>query len=127
MVGVAVTGTSTAVDTAAMDIHEAPEDRARLFNLDIKALPYTLYLRTPHWQETRSRALDRANHACEMCHKTDDLEVHHWTYARVAFERREDLAVLCRSCHSLVHKALRERDEQLRARDPQGNDADTPF
>lgn len=76
---------------------------------------YDNYLASDHWQRTRIQRLLRANINKEwnliQCDRTECglfvplmvLDVHHLTYARVGSERMEDLQVLCRSCHGVVH------------------------
>lgn len=74
---------------------EDPEDLCRL--------PYLDYLKTSHWQIVRERALADAQHQCFYCGATDQLDVHHLTYARRGCEFDEDLMVLCRKCHDAAH------------------------
>jgi len=65
---------------------------------------YQSYLQSRHWKETRYDAKARAGRRCERCGSTHDLQVHHLTYARKGFERPEDLEVLCKRCHYIVHE-----------------------
>lgn len=67
---------------------------------------YADYLLTDHWRRIRWARLWMANAACELCLATDDLQVHHKTYSRLAEERPEDLIVLCRRCHEHFHSLL---------------------
>lgn len=72
---------------------------------ELRAMPYTLYLRTPEWRRTRAAALQRAGHRCSLDAKhIDGLEVHHSAYERLGAELSSDLAVLRHSCHQLHHK-----------------------
>lgn len=70
----------------------------------LRAMPYTEYLRTPEWRRARAAALVRAGYSCslDITHDTD-LEVHHRTYERLGAELASDLVVLCRRCHRLHH------------------------
>ena len=54
---------------------------------ELRAMPYRKYLRTPEWQERRSRALSRAHGRCQTCNGDKHLEVHHRTYERLGEER----------------------------------------
>lgn len=72
----------------------------------LRRLPYADYLQTAHWQRVRGLALEQAGHACDLCGRDRDLEVHHRTYERLGFERQSDLIVLCRDCHQDHHRAL---------------------
>lgn len=69
-------------------------------------MPYTEYLKTPHWQKIRRRALLRSGGICRGCHRgTWHLEVHHLTYARCGAERDGDVLALCPACHAREHQA----------------------
>lgn len=79
---------------------------------------YAEYLRSPHWQETRSRfyagarvALMRKHFGrpvCQFCLCGDrQLELHHRTYARMGAERLSDLVLLCGDCHEKCHQTAR--------------------
>ena len=72
----------------------------------LRRLPYREYLKTGHWQRVRALALEQAEHQCELCSATDDLEVHHRTYQRLGFERPGDVIALCARCHGDHHRAL---------------------
>jgi hypothetical protein len=87
-------------------------DETRL--AELQAMNYTDYLRTPEWRRTRAAALLRAGYCCSLdITHTGDLDVHHRTYERLGAELTSDLAVLCRSCHQLHHKAYgRPKREQ---------------
>jgi hypothetical protein len=94
--------TSSALTATAKPV-AATVDAERL--AELRAMSYSLYLRTPEWRRTRAAALLRAENACSLdVTHTDDLEVHHRTYERLGAELVTDLAVLCRSCHQLHHK-----------------------
>jgi len=97
---------------------------------------YQAYLRSPQWQGTRKRALWRAQNRCQspICRYdyvrafTDGdisehlwkgeyrLDVHHLSYERLGNELPDDLMVLCRDCHDLIHgkKLLNLEDEDQR-------------
>jgi 5-methylcytosine-specific restriction endonuclease McrA len=72
----------------------------------LRRMPYREYLQTAHWARQRAFALEGAGHVCELCAHDDRLEVHHRSYARLGFERPEDLIVLCADCHRDHHRAL---------------------
>jgi hypothetical protein len=73
----------------------------------LAALPYPLYLRTPHWRSVRKQALQRAEGRCIICSRADTLEVHHRYYGRMGAERPADVTVLCSLCHTRHHAQLR--------------------
>jgi hypothetical protein len=67
---------------------------------------YSDYLASDHWAEVRQGALERAGYACQLCNDTNDLQVHHRTYARLGRELPGDLTALCRECHEAFHKRI---------------------
>ncbi len=73
---------------------------------ELRAMPYTDYLRTPHWRRRRAAKIRAAGGRCQLCGRGGSgtlLDVHHNTYERLGEERDEDLIVLCRECHSRHH------------------------
>ncbi len=71
---------------------------------DTRTMPYTDYLQTSEWWAKRTSALRRANYRCQLCSRTDRLQVHHNTYERRGNEAPEDLIVLCAGCHEVFHR-----------------------
>lgn len=69
----------------------------------LKIMPYQEYLQTEEWKETRLKALKRADFKCQVCNKSDKLNVHHRTYENRGNEQNKDLTVLCEDCHKLYH------------------------
>lgn len=61
----------------------------------------------PNWQNKRLEVLEAANFTCERCFDPDSqLHVHHKRYVkgRKVWEYdRAELAVLCDTCHAIVH------------------------
>lgn len=70
----------------------------------LRALPYSIYLLTEHWQRVRLRALTSAGYQCQGCGFGTLLDVHHKTYERRGEELPSDVEVLCRSCHWEEHR-----------------------
>jgi len=70
---------------------------------------YKEYINSPQWKE-RSRAVKEARgNRCEHCGISGTeavLTTHHLTYERLGREYAEDLVVLCKVCHTLVHSKL---------------------
>lgn len=64
---------------------------------------YADYLKSELWQAKREIALARAGYKCQLCSKTQNLNVHHNTYDRIGKELETDLVVLCRDCHAKFH------------------------
>jgi hypothetical protein len=72
--------------------------------VELRAMTYNDYLRTPEWRRTRAAALLRAGYCCSLdITHSDGLDVHHNNYERLGAELAGDLVVLCRSCHRLHH------------------------
>lgn len=66
---------------------------------------YVSYLQSEWWKEQREKALERAQHKCQLCNSPHDLHVHHRTYDNIGCEQPEDLTTLCKSCHYWFHKS----------------------
>jgi hypothetical protein len=64
------------------------------------------YLKSPEWNRISGLTKLRALYKCEHCKSTRDLQTHHITYERLGREDINDLACLCSSCHSKIHKRL---------------------
>ena len=77
----------------------------------LKYMPYSEYLQTEHWQEVRKYCLKKAGYRCQLCHSNRKLNVHHKTYEHRGEEDqgwnwKNDLIVLCQSCHEKFHAKL---------------------
>jgi 5-methylcytosine-specific restriction endonuclease McrA len=73
---------------------------------ELRTMPYSEYLLTSEWDETRKRALKRAGYRCQTCNQANcKLHVHHRTYKRLGEEWNSDLIVLCGDCHELFHQS----------------------
>lgn len=70
----------------------------------LRLMPYSEYLQTDHWKDTRRKAQKRANYRCQLCNTNKQtLHTHHRTYERKGQEYASDLIVLCSSCHETFH------------------------
>lgn len=71
-------------------------------------LAHVEYLKTERWRELREEALERADHACQICKSHDHLQVHHNTYERFGGDEiPSDLLVVCDGCHDIFHTLRR--------------------
>lgn len=68
---------------------------------------YWGYLRSPHWQRTRTQYRCSSEPQDCICGETEELQLHHKTYERLGEERLDDLTPLCRRCHAMVHDQVR--------------------
>jgi hypothetical protein len=81
-------------------------------------MPYTEYLRTPHWQAVRAAAIRVSHGRCGHCAKEvpfpSAFDVHHrrGQYESLGRERPEDVIALCRDCHRKCHPNW--EDQRLR-------------
>jgi hypothetical protein len=72
--------------------------------MQLRALPYKLYLQTEHWQHIRQEALKAAQYKCQLCNEKDKiLDVHHRDYKNLGCETFNDVIVLCDQCHKKFH------------------------
>lgn len=63
-----------------------------------------IYLKSEHWFDLRKRALQHHGKQCYSCRATKHLQVHHLRYKNIHDVTIEDLQVLCKSCHKIVHQ-----------------------
>jgi len=73
------------------------------------------YLNTKHWKNTRLRIFKKYDGECQRCRSVIPFEsanIHHITYKRIGEEKDSDLILLCRKCHTCVHKSMKDKKEQ---------------
>ena len=63
---------------------------------------YAVYLKSTWWVSFSKRIRDERK-ICEKCGIDKTLNVHHLTYANKGEEKDEDVIVVCRTCHKLIH------------------------
>lgn len=86
-------------------LREVAEQRQQEIQ-SLRALPYSEYLKTDHWQQVRTAALKRAGYRCQVCNTNEkSLHVHHRTYEHRGQEYARDVIVLCADCHRLFHES----------------------
>ena len=71
--------------------------------VELRAMPYAEYLKTPEWQAKRVSVIRFYCARCQICNSPMKFNVHHRTYERIGEERLSDLVLLCRDCHKLFH------------------------
>lgn len=105
--------------TNLQDALKLIEDSQEQDNLPSKPLPksktyvpYAEYLQSPEWKEKQQKARQFANHRCQVCNSSEDLNVHHRTYDRLGHEHMGDLIVLCRNCHEIFHNNAELNEEE---------------
>lgn len=72
----------------------------------IGGMSYHDFLLTPYWKGIAHIVKHKAKYKCEFCYSSDNLNVHHKTYAHHGLEHKyykSDLICLCQNCHSKFH------------------------
>ena len=80
---------------------------------ELRAMPYSEYIKSPEWNRRRQVALKIAEYRCQLCNSPDELTVHHRSYEHLGAEKYTDLIVLCWPCHKLFHEHRRLVREPL--------------
>jgi len=75
----------------------------------ISAEEKATYLKSPAWKKLKQQRLSIANHKCEAtsCNHTTKLQLHHETYIDLLHEDIDQLRILCKTCHSKLHRITR--------------------
>jgi len=69
---------------------------------------YKEYLKTDDWKEKRQSKFHECNRwGCQICHDKTDLDVHHINYKNIFDVTNEDLILICRGCHIIVHELIK--------------------
>lgn len=68
-----------------------------------ECIGYKQYLKSNHW-DIKRRGILKNNNRCANCNETLNLEIHHLNYKNLGNEKLEDLIVLCKNCHKIVHE-----------------------
>lgn len=80
------------------------------------------YLKSEEWQTVRVEALARTDAVCQICgFRSIHNDAHHVHYPDSVWDtKQEDLVILCRKCHELMHEILeiipkqKERQDSFR-------------
>jgi hypothetical protein len=64
---------------------------------------YDAYLVSLRWALLRVNALTKVNYKCVACESTDTLQLHHRHYQTLGEESLDDVVILCKKCHDLLH------------------------
>ncbi len=73
-----------------------------------------VYLKSEHWMNLRIERLALSNGLCAICgFRSVSNDVHHIRYGGSLYRVKadEDLRVLCRSCHTEIHRLLDENPD----------------
>jgi len=82
-----------------------------------RTMTYQEYLKTDHWQRMRANVFAHYGRHCALCGTGSNINIHHVTYVKdgrsIWFrEEKNDLIVLCKPCHELMHRAERMDPEK---------------
>jgi len=69
---------------------------------------WQVYLKSDHWNDLRTTALENANHRCCKCGCGGKLDVHHERYKSIFNVTQDDLSVMCRKCHHAEHEGKKD-------------------
>ena len=67
---------------------------------------YHAYLKSVDWQKLKFAVYERDNYRCKQCQRSlakMNGNVHHTTYVNVYDESLDDLELVCKDCHQLIH------------------------
>jgi hypothetical protein len=74
-------------------------------NPEVRQLLYKSYLKTDHWKRISSLRRKIDGDKCTICGSKRALNVHHYSYSRVAQSGElDDIATVCKKCHEKLHK-----------------------
>ena len=68
---------------------------------------YAEYLKSADWKAKKKRKYAKCNHRCAVCGATERLDVHHMNYRQIYDVKNTDLRILCRECHSAIHRVIK--------------------
>ena len=71
---------------------------------------YSDYLGSRHWKNKRIETFSIRGNKCESCGSSENIQVHHTTYKNIGNENVSELMVLCKDCHVLVHKVIKQNN-----------------
>lgn len=72
---------------------------------------YREYLQSRHWKKFKYKYKQTHKNICLYCLKERKyLDIHHLSYENLGREQEQDCIFLCYHCHSLLHKALDNKE-----------------
>ena len=80
------------------------------YGLEFKS--YEDYLQSDLWKDKRTFVLSVVGNRCQVCKTKKQISVHHVSYERIGKELIDDLQILCKPCHKMVHFLVSEKPKQ---------------
>lgn len=68
---------------------------------------YKDYINSPEWKDLKVKIGNLRGYKCEICSNTQNLQLHHKTYANLYDEPLEDLQLVCGGCHTNIHEGYK--------------------
>lgn len=82
---------------------DRPNDRRG----DNKDMQYSDYLKSSDWKHKRFLKRKKKQN-CAICNSKENLDTHHLNYRNLFGVKQSDLRILCRDCHFLAHKLMKQ-------------------
>lgn len=72
-------------------------------------MQYHDYLKSDYWKSVRDAAKKRDGYRCKFCSRTNELAVHHNSYAHLGREIDflDDVICVCGVCHNTLHQVMK--------------------
>lgn len=85
------------------------KDKIVCLDTNEKFRSYSRYLKSKHWKNKKAQYYKMYKYKCDLCKKCfvwkpSLLNLHHRTYANIGNEKPTDLVLLCKNCHTKIHK-----------------------
>lgn len=89
---------------------ETEKNWGEKYGLEYKS--YLEYLQSDLWKQKKVEALSVMGNFCKICGSKKNINVHHRSYDRIGEELVEDLSILCKSCHKMIHILIQQNPKQ---------------
>lgn len=66
---------------------------------------HNAYMHSTRWHILRAKLLTESNYQCASCQSKQVLQLHHRHYHTLGCESVDDVIVLCKKCHEMLHVA----------------------
>lgn len=91
-----------------------PRGKRRSYGVNMPRVKgeYEAYMKSDAWAAMKTRWIKSPlckGHVCHAkgCSSSKHIEFHHKTYARLGKENLSDIVMICRECHTKIHKLKR--------------------